>query len=210
MKRDLLNSVFPPPDVSSGRRVKVTFKPHVSFLDDRNIEQNWLPDVAEVKCWMCVVHGQAHVSQHNGVVVSGRSKPLVSDTFENGDPMTAAQTVILAPGTIVQAGISIVRRNGFRMVTAAVGIVPEPELPDKDSVATELDNAVAIKRSESVSHSATVEIKGVIQLPPADACLITNYREDIKKHGKGHVWAVLNLVIKEKMSGGLLPHLHCP
>jgi hypothetical protein len=96
------------------------------------------------------------------------------------------------------------------MVTAAVGIVPQPELGEKDSVATKFDNAVAINRSESVSHSATVEIEGVIQLSPADACLITNYREDIKKHGKGHVWAVLNLVIKEKMSEGLLPHLHCP
>jgi hypothetical protein len=140
------------------------------------------------------------VSKHNGVVLSGRSRPLVNDTCQERDLATGAQTIRLAPGTIVQAGISIVLRNGFRTVTAAVGIVPEPKpnIADDGCGAIQVwPPDVAVKTSESVTHMATIGIEGVVQLSPKDARLISNFREEIKDHGEEHIRRVLDFVANE-------------
>ncbi|WP_207261286.1 hypothetical protein [Desulfovibrio sp. Huiquan2017] len=202
LNRETIRNIFAAPNASTTdeRLVNVTIKPDVLFVDGRGQEKDWLPDVEEVKTWACVVHGQCYVSKHNNVVLSGRSRPLVNDTCLKGDLATGAQTLRLAPGTIVQAGISIVFRNGFRTVTAAVGIVPEPEpdLADDGCGAVRvwpLD--VAVKTSESVTHAATIWIEGVVQLSPEDARLISNFREDIRIHGEKHVRKVLDFVANQ-------------
>ncbi|WFS64024.1 hypothetical protein LF599_07625 [Pseudodesulfovibrio thermohalotolerans] len=201
LSREMIKGIFGGPDASAAaaqdRLVPVTVRPDVRFVDGRGREKDWLPDVDEVKTWACVVHGQCYVSKHNNVVLSGRSRPLVNDTCDEGDLATGAQTVRLAPGTIIQAGISIVLRNGFRTVTAVVGIVPEPEpdlADDGFGVVGAWPPDVAVKTSESVTHSATIEIDGVVQLSPEDARLISNLREEVKVHGEEHVRRVLDFV----------------
>jgi hypothetical protein len=200
LSREMIRNIFRAPEASTDRLVRVTVRPDVRFLDGRGREKDWLPDVDEVKTWACVVHGQCYVSKHNGVVLSGRSRPLVNDTCQERDLATGAQTIRLAPGTIVQAGISIVLRNGFRTVTAAVGIVPEPKpnIADDGCGAIQVwPPDVAVKTSESVTHMATIGIEGVVQLSPKDARLISNFREEIKDHGEEHIRRVLDFVANE-------------
>ncbi|WFS63864.1 hypothetical protein LF599_06800 [Pseudodesulfovibrio thermohalotolerans] len=200
LSTETIRDVFGAPEASTDRLVPVTVRPDVRFLDGRGLEKDWLPDVEEVKTWACVVHGQCYVSKHNNVVLSGRSRPLVNDTCFKGDLATGAQTLRLAPGTIVQAGISIVLRNGFRTVTAAVGIVPEPNPLPADNDFSDVNLwplDAAVKTSESITHFATIKVIGVVQLSPEDARLISNFREEIRIHGEKHVRKVLNFVANE-------------
>ncbi|QGY41426.1 hypothetical protein GM415_15305 [Pseudodesulfovibrio cashew] len=200
LSREMIRNIFRAPEASTDRLVRVTVRPDVRFLDGRGREKDWLPDVDEVKTWACVVHGQCYVSKHNGVVLSGRSRPIVNDTCQDGDLATGAQTVRLAPGTIVQSGISIVLRNGFRTVTAVVGIVPEPNPIPADNDFSDVNlwpQDAAVKTSESLTHFATIKVEGVVQLSPEDARLISNFREDIRIHGEKHVRKVLDFVANQ-------------
>lgn len=190
MNKDKLKKVLAPVKPTN-RCCSVVLRPSVKFFDGET-EVHWLHEVDEIKVWMCKVHGRAWVSKR-GTVISARSRPLFSDTNIKYDPFTSAQLVSLPVGTMVQAGISVVRRNGFRTVTAAVGIVPEH---DKASVMPWMQG-VAEKVSDSKSPRATVQIEGVIQLTAQDARLISCYRQDIKDHGEAHVRAIVDLVANE-------------
>ena len=198
MKREIINNVFTRPEASAGddiRGVNVTVNPSVAFFESIG-EVAWMQDVLEVKVWMCEVHGRATVSKNNQIVISARSHPLVSDTLTNGDQRSRPHTVNLAPGTIVQAGVSVVMRSGFRTVTAAVGIVPEVE-EDLDNGPLGLVPFVddtAYNAGKSRTHRVSVTIQGVIPLTPQDAELISNLRQDVADHGEDHVRKVLELV----------------
>lgn len=174
----------PAPETS----VSIVFRPEVTFYKG-NTEVGWHTQVEEVKTWMATVQGRAHVSKRNGVVYAGNRGLICSDKYrrheEPSDPMSYSVPV----GTIIQAGVSITLRNGYRDITAVVGIIVEPP-----SVLSERDYAVTKGRNRT--HRAVVEMDNVVQLIPEDAALICRLRQEIVEYGEEHVKRVIDLVTR--------------
>jgi hypothetical protein len=203
MNKDLIEQVFERPDASAGtdlRGADVTVVPRLAFVDDDGNRVDWLDDVENVKVWMCEVHGRAHVSQVNRVVISAFSKPLHSDALTDGSRKFRRHTVNLAPGTIVQGGISLTMKNGWRTVIAAVGIVPkieEVDLDDDALIDVPFVDDCAVTAGKSRTHQISVALHGVRPLLPEDAALLSNQRHDVENHGEAKVRASLDLVTSE-------------
>ena len=179
----------------------IVVKPHVTFNGPNGYEAKWNKHVNVVRVWVSEVKGEAMVSKH-GVVISrasnGRSNVVFCDTFSKGDDPIGEQLIALPFGTVVQAGITIEMRSGRRFVTACVGIVPEQGQGDRPG-----DN-VAVGTSRIKTNSANILVKGIVQLSPEDAALVSKMRHQVQVFGEDHVRAVLGLVTGEgeKADGG--------
>lgn len=183
-REELIKAISEPPAPETS--VSVVFRPIVTFFKG-DTEVGWHTQVEEVKTWMATVQGRAHVSKRNGVVYAGNRGLICSDAYhqheEPNDPMHYSVPI----GTIVQAGISVILRNGFRDITAAVGIIVEPP-----SVLSERDYAITHGRNRT--HRAVIQLDNVVQLSPGDAALICRLRQEIMEHGEDHIRRFLELV----------------
>lgn len=174
----------------------ITVKPTVAFHGPHGGEAGWNKAVDTVRVWVSEVRGEALVSKH-GVVIS-RSGVVYCDTFGKSDDPIGEQLIELPYGTVVQAGITIEMKSGRRFVTTCVGIVPEQGQGDRPG-----DN-VAVGTSRIKTNSANIIVKGVVQLSPEDAALVSKMRHQVQVFGEDHVRAVLGLVTGEgeKADGG--------
>lgn len=173
-----------PPTPETG--IDIVFRPKVTFYRGAT-EVGWNTQVDEVKTWLSTVEGRAHVGKRNGVVYTGNRGLICSDTFHQREEPSAPTSYSVPVGTIVQSGISVTLRNGFRDITAVVGIVMEPP-----SILSERDYAVT--HGKNRTHRAVVQMDNVVQLSPADAALICRLRQEIAEHGEDHVKRFLELV----------------
>lgn len=183
-REELIKVISEPPAPETS--VSVVFRPKVTFYKG-DTEVGWHPQVEEVKTWMAIVEGRAYVGKRNGVVYTGNRGLICSDTYHQHEEPSEPMNYSVPIGTIVQAGISITLRNGFRDITAAVGITVGPP-----SVLSERDYAVTKGRNRT--HRAIVEMDNVVQLTPADAALICRLRQEVMEHGEEHVKRILDLV----------------
>lgn len=183
-REELIKAISEPPAPET--RVSVVFRPKVTFFKG-NTEVGWHTQVEEVKTWMATVQGRAHVSKRNGVVYAGNRGLICSDTFRRHEEPSEPMCYSVPVGTIVQAGISVILRNGFRDITAALGVIVKPP-----NVLSERDYAVTKGRNRT--HRAVVEMDNVVQLTPADAALICRLRQEVMEHGEDHVRKFFNLV----------------
>ena len=183
-REELIKAISEPPAPETS--VSVVFRPKVTFFKG-DTEVGWHTQVEEVKTWMATVQGRAHVSKRNGVVYAGNRGLICSDKYRRHEEPSEPMSYSVPIGTIVQAGISISLRNGFRDITAAVGIIVEPP-----STLSERDYAVTHGRNHT--HRAAIQIDNVVKLIPEDAALICRLRQEIKEHGEDHVRRFLDLV----------------
>lgn len=183
-REELMQTISEPPAPQA--RVDVVFRPEVTFYKG-DTEVDWNTQVEEVKTWMSTVEGRAHVSKRNGVVFTGNRGLICSDTYHRHEEPSDPMSYSVPAGTIIQAGISITQRNGFRDITAAVGIVVEPPI-----ALSERDYAVTHGRNRT--HRSFVQMDNVVQLSPEDAALICRLRQEIVEHGEDHVRRFLELV----------------
>lgn len=172
----------------------IVVKPTVVFHGPHGGEAGWNKAVDTVRVWVSEVRGEALVSKH-GVVISrginGRSNVVYCDTYGKGDDQIGEQSIELPFGTVVQAGITIEMRSGRRFVTTTVGIVPEQSPWDRPG-----DN-VAVGTSQIKTNSTNILVKGIVQLSPEDAALVSKIRHQVQVFGEDHVRAVLGLVTGE-------------
>ena len=136
---------------------------------------------------MAIVQGRAHVSKRNGVVYAGNRGLVCGDTYRRHEEPSEPMSYSVPVGTIIQAGVSITLRNGYRDIMAAVGITVEPP-----SVLSERDYAVTKGRNRT--HRAVVEMDNVVQLTPADAALICRLRQEVMEHGEKRVRQLINIL----------------
>jgi len=183
-REELIKAISEPPAPETN--VSIVFRPEVTFFKGDK-EVGWHTQVEEVKTWMATVQGRAYVGKCNNVVFTGNRGLICSDTYRRHEEPSEPMGYSVPVGTIVQAGISVILRNGFRDITAAVGIIVEPP-----NALSERDYAVTKGRNRT--HRAVVEMDNVVQLTPDDAALICRLRQEIVKHGEDHVRRFLELV----------------
>lgn len=203
MNKAMIEKVLERPDASAGVDIPgadVTIVPRLAFVDGDGCKADWLDDVDEARVWVFEVSGRAHVSEVNNVVISGRKQSLYRDKLTGGGRTFRKHTLNLVPGTIVQAGITVQLKCGWKSVIAAVGVVPEIEevdLNDDAPIEVPFFDDCAVTCGKSRTHQVSIAVQGVVPLRPEDAALISNFRHDIEVHGEDKVRAVLDLVTGE-------------